>query len=189
MNTKRVRTVLFILVLLAAFLVAPFASAQEPAIAYVYPFIDGNQITIQSTEDVHIIWAWFAATPGSTREFVKGTDHSLTLYQSGVEVWSMNAKEVDSIYSDIQVFSDEEAYADCPMKRIYQIWWEYDLGMLDPGEYELVLDEVFYHPINDQLHVCLDLIPEEPVPFSPPPSLYPPGTRSYTTTLVVSAQE
>ena len=125
---------LVILVLIGVLLV-PFATAfakSEPV--YISPF--GSEYTVSSKDELVVRYGWVACSKGLVNDFIDSSTHSVFL--DGVLTTQTNQKTTSNWVVPYKVEGGGEG---C-LWDVADGWrsdWEYSLGKLNPGTYQLVV--------------------------------------------------
>lgn len=172
-----------LVVALLAMTVAGAVSADDPT-TYVFPYLDGETFTVPPGSDITLQWAWLATTHGLMNTFLRAWTAGYTIYDSDNNaVFALPAVQADPLWSPIEQINPADFGIQCASPRHWWSLWEQGDIVLDPGTYTLVTAWTQSRPVNDGWHTCVDAITGEPLAY--PPSLYQPGSGTWTVTIVV----
>ena len=171
------------LVALLATLLAGAASAAD-GVTYVYPISDGETFDVPAGDSITLQWMWLATTKGLVHVFLKSWTASYTIYdQGGNVVLALPAAQADTIWQPIEQIDPADQAIKCASPHHWWSVWERTGVTLAPGTYTLVTEWSQSQPVNDGWHTCIDTSTGEPL--ASPPSLYKPGSGTWTVTIVV----
>lgn len=145
MSTKN--KVLVILALIFLLLIPSTAALAKNEPVYVSPF--GGDFTVTSRDQVVIRYGWVACSKGLVNDYIDSVNHLFFLdgelirkaQAQDKSYWSApNEYELDDIPSSICLWD---------VDKVWVAYWEYSLGRLEPGDYELALERTFAFPVID----------------------------------------
>lgn len=166
---------LLVSTLLTASIMAPAASAQEPA--FVFAFDDGATYVVPEGTEIILGYGWAAKTKGQVRTYVAATRDSFHIQDAaGGTVASISVDEAKAFWGPLFKVPTTLLGLSCKKAEFWASLWEYDLGTLPPGEYTLTATTTLTHPVNDGYHTCEDI---------PAPSLYPAGEYGPATVTII----
>ena len=134
---------LIILVLIGVLLV-PFATAfakGEPI--YISPF--GGEYTVSSKDEIVVRYGWAACSKGLVNDFIDSSTHSVFL--NSILTTQTSQKNISNWSLPTSNISGEGCLWD--VTNGWSASWQYSLGKLDPGTYELVVHRTLDFAVID----------------------------------------
>ena len=148
----------FLLLILLMIILTPLSSSLakgEPV--YINPFID--EYTVTSKDNLVIRHGWGACSEGLTYDYMKSLND--TFFLNGKELLKPNENSFD-FWEDPYHLPDTSGIDLCiwDVEYTWVSYWNYEIGKLKPGDYELIWHKDHNYKIIDGFDLEGDGVPD-----------------------------
>ena len=155
MNKKKILALLLITIF---FIIAPstISFAKDKSIK-IHPY--GGEYTVSSNDDIVISIGWGTCSEGLQQDYIKSVNNKYLLNNEPLK----DAQKKDKDLWMEPYFVENAPWKDLCIWDVDGVWqmaWKYDLGKLDPGDYELVWERTYNFNVIDGYDQEGDGIPD-----------------------------
>ena len=110
-------------------------------------FAAGKEVTISSKDEIVVYHGWAACSKGLVNDYLDSSHH--TIYING-ELMIRAQEKGRSYWEEPHIFDGwDPSLCLWNVDKAWVSYWEYDLGSLEPGDYEIVWERSLDFTVTD----------------------------------------